>query len=257
MPLPATNRYIGVTTIGGHVARAIDFQARTDAYVVMGKPTQWSDPQDPNISDAAPPIPQPTTTVLAEPVVAKKATLTLVVPDSAGPILAYGQQWRSVTPQQAGDLGCRWVLVTASFDYDEAPISSIDSYLTQAAQLNAVTLTVANAAGYQVGDQIQLGLSGQLTTITAVNTNTNVLTIQNALTTPLDSGTFIADLSLQSVFKYRQIGIVTHALSSGQPGQALIPYSFLTGQMLEYYYNTTPIPREINRRDLVSLVLTF
>jgi hypothetical protein len=256
--LPATTKYIGVTTIGGHVARAIDFQARQDVYAVLGKSSPWvPTAQDPTLSDENPPVPSPAAVNLDDPVVVKKCVLNLVVPDAAGSITAYGQKWRLVTPAEAPTLGARWVLVTASFDYNEAPVSAFDSFLVEAAAAGATTLELNSVVGYQVGHVLQLGIAGQEVTVTNVNAATNVLTVNSALVSALPTGTYITNTTEPSKFSYRQVAVVSHASSTGLPGQQLVPYSFLEDPILVYYYNTTPIPRALNRRDSLVLILTF
>jgi len=256
--LPATTKYIGVTTIGGHVARAIDFQAREDVYAVLGKSSPWvPTAQDPTLSDDNPPVPSPTATVLDDPIVAKKCVLNLVVPDAAGSITAYGQKWRLVTPTEAAAQGARWVLVTASFDYNEAPVSAFDSFLTSNVAVGATTLQLNTVVGYQVGHVLQLGVAGQEVTVTNVNAGTGVLTIDAAMVTALPKGTYVTNTSVPTKFSYRQVAVVSHATSTGLPGQHLVPHGFLEDPILVYYYNTTPIPRALNRRDSLVLILTF
>lgn len=269
--LPANSKYIGVTTLGGHVSRAVDFQAKTGVYVVMGKRDSWGD-------DDLPPEPTPAKTVLDDPVVAKQATLQLVIPVSQALVTAnpswtvataYGQKWRVITPQQAYELGCRWVLVSASFDYNEAPVSDGDSYLSAAAAVGNSTLSLQLAGGYAVNDQVQLGLAGPIVAVQDVVHNGNGDAIGITLKTlgddpqtyelleALPAGTYITNLTRPTAFTFRQIGLVSHATSSGLPGQTLVPYAMLEDTILEYYYNTTAIPREVNRRDGALLILTF
>jgi len=256
--LPATTKYIGVTTIGGHVARAIDFQAREDVYAVLGKSSPWvPTAQAPTLSDSNPPVPSPTATVLDDPIVVKKCVLNLVVPDAAGSITAYGQKWRLVTPNEAYSLGARWVLVTASFDYNEAPVSAFDSYLSEAAAIGDTVLKLSNVTGYQVGHELQLGIAGQEVTITHVNAGDSELTVDAALVDALPAGSYVTNTSVPDKFQYRQVAVVSHATSAGLPGQQLLPYGFLEDSILVYYYNTTPIPRALNRRDSLVLILTF
>jgi len=256
--LPATTKYIGVTTIGGHVARAIDFQAREDVYAVLGKSSAWVPTAgEPTLSDTNPPVPLPLATILDDPIVAKKCVLNLVVPDAAGPITAYGQKWRLVTPAQAYAQSARWVLVTASFDYNEAPVSAFDSFLVEAADVGDTVLKLNSVVGYQVGHTLQLGVAGQEVVITHVDSADNELTVDDALVTALPSGSYITNTAIADKFDYRQVALVSHTSSTGLPGQLLVPYSFLEDPILLYYYNTTPIPRALNRRDSLVLILTF
>jgi hypothetical protein len=266
VPLPATSQYIGVTTIGGHTSRAVDFQARTDVWMTLGKPTPWTGtdplrPGNPAVSDTTfPPLPNPLTTALLEPVVAKKATLHLVVPDNTnGTIYAYGLKWRIVTPQDAITLGARHVAVITSFDYNEAPTHSVDSYLIQNEAIGATVLHVKSADGYQVGDEIKCGgIDGQETTVTAVNTSLDTITIADPLTALLYRGTYITNLTNPTAFAYRQVGVLSRVTANlGAPGQLITPMEYITASLLEYLYNTLPIPRELNRRDGPTLILTF
>lgn len=257
MALPATSRYIGVTTVGGHTARALDFQARTDVFVTMGKPTVWQAPDDPTISDTNPPLPQPTAVALEEPTVFKKAILRLVVPDAEGTIQAYGQYWRSVTPEEAMALGCRWVLVDASFNYNEAPVSAVDSFVTSDLLAGTQVLPMQVAGGYQVGDTVMVGLGGQETTVQSVDAVGGTITLNDPLVSGTLKGTFVTNLSYPAPFEYRQIGVMSHVAHTGALGQTLLPYELMTSGLLEYYYNMAPVPREVNRRDGVLLVLTF
>lgn len=255
--LPATSKYIGVTTIGGHVARAIDFQARGDVYVVLGKASPWEIPSDPTIGDGNPPVPSPLTMALEEPLVAKKATLQLVVPDAAGTVQVYGQRWRLVTPQEAIEIGGHWVLAQADFNYNEVPVTAADSFLAEDVLAGAGVLPMDDARGYTVGDRILLGLDGAERTVTGADPMTGLVTLDAPLVDPLIKGTFISNLDAADPFAYRQISVVSHAGSTGAAGQTVLPYEMLTTPLLEYYHNSKPIPRELNRKDSLLLVLTF
>ena len=253
--LPANPKYIGVSALPGHVARAIDFQARNDVYVTLGKITAWSDPSDVTIDDTNPPAATPLPTEPTEPVVVKKATMQLVVPDDAGAITAYGQKWRAVTAEEARTEGCRWVLITASFDYNEAPVAAGDSYLSTAAEQGSAILTMQSVAGYLVGDQVQI--LDQLTTVEEVDSDNKTLTFADELASGAPKGAFVVNLSSIQPFAYRQIGIMSHAESTGLPGQTVLPFAMLTAPILEYYYNRTVVFRQLNSRDEITLVLTF
>ncbi len=253
--LPANPKYVGVSALPGHVARAIDFQARSDVYVTLGKTTVWSDSSDSTISDQNPPAPTPLKSTPDEPVVVKKATMQLVVPDDNGTIVAYGQKWRAVTPQDAKTLFCRWVLITATFDYAEIPVAAGDSYLSAAGAINDTVLTMQSVAGYLVGDQVQI--LNQTTTVSAVDPATKQVTLAAPLASAAPKGTYLANLSSVQPFTYRQIGIVSHAGSQGLAGQQVLPYVMLVDPIFEYYCNRTPVMRQLNNRDEATLVLTF
>lgn len=195
MPLPVNSRFIGVTALGARVARAVDFASRGDVWAVLAKPTAWlgtdplSSPPNQPISDLIPPIPNPISAALSEPVVAVKATCLLVVPDNVnGTVEAYGMKWRVVTPNNASAEGCRWVLVNASFDYNTAPIRQVDSYLAQDAAAGDTVLHLHYAGGYQVGDSVIIGgVNGQQSSVTAVKVHDVYRVGANATNTTLVS----------------------------------------------------------------------
>jgi hypothetical protein len=266
MPLPINPRFAGTTALGGHVARALDFAARTDVWAVLGKPTSWSgtdpltSPPNQTVSDTVPPIPNPATTALAEPVAAVKVDLSLVVPDNAGTIEAYGQKWRTVTTQQAMAQGCRWVMVKGSFDYNGVPIKANDSFLTVTADAGSQTLTLKSAAGYQVGDNVIVdGVDGLNTTVDAVDTGAKTIHLADPLPDAVYAGRYVTNLSAATRFQYRQVGVLSHVTFPGQaqPGQKTVPAEWLTDGLLEWYYNDQPIPRRLNGRDALVLILTF
>lgn len=267
-PLPINSKFIGVTALGARIARAVDFAARTDVWVVMGKPTAWTgtdpltDPPNQPVSDLVPPLPNPSFTTLEEPVAAVKVpALQLVVPDNTnGVIEAYGMNWRVITPQDAAAEGCRWVLVNAGFNYNTVPTRAVDSYLTADVDIGDTVLPLFNAGGYQVGDNVIIGgVDGQQTTVDAVNVGANTITIADPLLAAEYAGHWVTDLSYPSAFQYRQVGIMSHVTfpAQAQPGQQAVPASWLTDGYLEWFYNDQPVPRRINGRDGVLVILTF
>lgn len=268
MTLPINSKYIGVTALGARIARAVDFAARTDVWAVMGKATAWtgtdplSDPPNQAVSDTLPPLPNPTATAMVSPVVAVKTpALFLVVPDNVnGSIEAYGTKWRVVTPQNAAAEGCRWVLVNVGFDYNTVPTRAADSYLVQNAGIGDTALLLLTAAGYQVGDSVIVGgIDGIETTVNTVNLTTNTITIADPLLAVEYKGHWVTNLSYPTAFKYRQVGIMSHVTfpNQAQVGQRTVPAAWLTDGYLEWFYNDEPVPRRINGRDGILIVLTF
>lgn len=260
MTLPATSKWIGTSTISGHVERAMDFQTHTDIWMSMGKPTAWFSSSDSSISDSNPPLPDATSLVLDEPVAISKASLQLVIPctaGTAGSISVYGQSWLPINANTALTNLCRWVLVQSNFSYNEVPIGSYDSFTTGDVAINSLTLPLGKAGGYQIGDSVQLGYQGQLTTVSAVDTVNNILTVANPLTAIVPMGTFITVTSTASPFQFRQMGIIGNVAAAGAAGQTVKPASFMSTYSLQYLYNTSPIPRSLGREDTPKIVLTF
>lgn len=267
MTLPITSKYIGVTTIGGHVARALDFASRDDVWVTLGKRDPWQSGTDPlnnnaPVDDQHPPLPNPMTTfeTLDDARVAKKATLQLVVPDNNGGIVAYAKNWRPVTPAEARSLGGRWVYVSASFNYNEAPIKYSDSYVIAATNAGTSVLEMYNVSGYMVNDQIMVGLGSSPNRVVAISAVNKTITLEQPIEFNIPGGTYVVNLDTGAPFTYRQIGVISHALTTiapSAPGQQLVPFSYLLSGLLEYVYNTAPVPRALNWRTEAKLILTF
>lgn len=117
---------MAVTTVRGHVSRALDFFARTDLYFAYGRTTAWpNDGQgrtegDP---DFVVPVEDVTDTALDELVAYKKVEIKhLVVPDAAGTISYRAKKWRIVAEGDAATEGARWVYMQTVLAYDEVPL---------------------------------------------------------------------------------------------------------------------------------------
>ena len=108
---------MSITTIGGHIARALDLFNHNDLWFCIGKPTTWTD-------EANPPSPVTSLTDVPEIVGFKKAEhVYLVVPDEAGDIYYRDGRWRIVPMNDAVASQARWVFVECNLRYDELPLS--------------------------------------------------------------------------------------------------------------------------------------
>jgi hypothetical protein len=124
MPLPVAPLFVGVTTIDGHIRRAMEFAARTDVWIAMARTvTPWPDDaanRTETDNNFAVPIPDN----LVRPFITEiegytKAQMDLVVPDAAGPIELYGLNWRIVDPVDAYTENARHVWCRGQFRYNE------------------------------------------------------------------------------------------------------------------------------------------
>ncbi|AWD93036.1 baseplate protein [Bacillus phage vB_BceM-HSE3] len=108
---------MAITTIAGHVARALDFFERQDIYIGIGKPDAWQD-------EDLPPAPTIADTALQTLIGVKRTEAQyMVVPDPNGTIAYRDSRWRVVPADQALQEGARWVYIEAYLRYDELPLS--------------------------------------------------------------------------------------------------------------------------------------
>lgn len=118
---------MAVTTIKGHVSRALDFFARNDIYFAYGRTTAWAnDAQGRNEGspDFTLPLENVSDTTLQELVAYKKTEVKhLVVPDANGTIAYRQRRWRIVPEAQAVAEGARWVYLQTTLAYDEVPLT--------------------------------------------------------------------------------------------------------------------------------------
>lgn len=124
---------MAVTTLKGHVSRALDFYNKPDIYFGIGKTTPWTEadrtPSTPSkdisggyiIDDYKPPVPE-VTGELTEVAGYKKAeTIFLVVPDPEGTLTYRNTKWKIVPKEEALDKGARWVFLSTFVAYTELP----------------------------------------------------------------------------------------------------------------------------------------
>ena len=113
-----------VTTMMGHVSRAISFYELPNIYFAIGRNTPW-----PGEIEAAQlktdylvPLPSIEATSLDELIGMKRVTTkALVVRDEDGTIIYRDSTWRRVTPEEASRLKSHWVYIETSIYYDELP----------------------------------------------------------------------------------------------------------------------------------------
>lgn len=256
MTLPASSTYAGVTTLEAHVERAVEFQARDDVWFMFGKTSVWDGIGISDVNPPSPPDPNVRLADLTEKVVIAKASLYLVVPDALGTLRAYGRNYRVVAPGDAQDEGAREVLATCRFEYNAGPIRNTDSYLTATANIGVTNITVADASGYLVGDNLLVGPAGQQLSILSIAGN--VLSLSGPLTAVHYAGEYITNLSTGTILSFRQTGILTGVdVDLGAPGQVVAPFANVNSAALYYYANYPPVPQQLNFVREPRIVLTF
>ena len=105
---------MAVTTLKGHVSRALDFYNKADKYFCIGRKTAWP-------VETAPPVPV-STDEMQEVVGYKKVeSIFMVKPDDAGSLTYRGIKWKIVDPANAASEGARWVYISSFIAYSDLP----------------------------------------------------------------------------------------------------------------------------------------
>lgn len=118
---------MAITTLKGHVSRAIDFYNKPEIFFGIGKTTPWgeadrttSTPDDAKIDDYNPPVPEPTDEIMELAGFKRAETVYLCVQDdNKGEIVYQEKRWRVIPLENAYDEGARWVYIAAQFAYSE------------------------------------------------------------------------------------------------------------------------------------------
>lgn len=109
---------MAVTTLKGHVSRALSFYDKNDIYIGIGKKSKWDD-------DNHPPKPQNTDEIQELIKVKKVDSKFLVKPDNSGKISYGNKRWSPVSREKALEEGARWVYISVSLDFTEVPIDIV------------------------------------------------------------------------------------------------------------------------------------
>lgn len=108
-----------ITTIIGHVNRAICFYELPNVFFAIGKQSKWEGEDEEGFSA---PLPSVNARELEELIGMKRVTIkSLVIPDDEGTIVYRDQVWRRVSIEEAIEKGGHWVYIEASVNYDEMP----------------------------------------------------------------------------------------------------------------------------------------
>lgn len=105
---------MAVTTIKGHVSRALDFFNKPNIYLGIGRTTPWED-------DSNPPRPQSTDDLTEVAGYKKAESIFMVKPDDKGELTYRNQKWKIIPIDKALEEGARWVYVSTFVAYSELP----------------------------------------------------------------------------------------------------------------------------------------
>lgn len=113
---------MAVTTLKGHVSRALDFYDKVDIYFGLGKTTPWLD-ESGNPDESNPPTPKNTDELIDPAGYKKVESKFLVVPsdDGTGELTYRNSRWKIVPYDKALEKGARWVYVSSFIAYSEFP----------------------------------------------------------------------------------------------------------------------------------------
>ena len=108
---------MAITTLKGHVSRAMDFFHKPDIYFMLGRTTPWDDENNP-------PVPNATDEIEEVLGYKKVESIFMVVPDNSGTLVYRNTKWKIVPLDQALAKGARWVYISSYLTYEELPLES-------------------------------------------------------------------------------------------------------------------------------------
>lgn len=107
---------MAITTVSGHVARALDFYNRDDIFFAFGKQTPWE-------NEDMPPAPEITMTDIEDILGFKQVeNKFMVVPDEEGMLIYRDSRWTIIGANEAFEKSSRWVYIDVYLRYDELPL---------------------------------------------------------------------------------------------------------------------------------------
>lgn len=232
---------------GGHVSRAIDFYNSPGKYFIIGGTTAWDD-------ETSPDAPSPSEFKLRDVVGLKRVdTIHLVIPSDDGSIHYRDQNWKIV------------------------PLSLETTVSSAGVTIGSTVVPVASVAGMTVGSKLRIGnvyegkivsISGLLVTLDvqapqAISSGSRVIggaQVEGAKYVYLDC---TLNYDAFPLVTYRQIGLCSKVTPATEDVLRAASYS-LSGQneytslgILEIIDNRVPSTRDINQRDMLSLIIEF
>lgn len=122
---------MAITTLKGHVQRALDFFNKNEVFFVIGKTTSWTEadrtpstPPTQTIDDNNPPVPENTDDVVERAGYKAAESRFVVIPDDVNGTIVYRDtKWRIVPANEAMDEGARYVYLATYVAYQELPIN--------------------------------------------------------------------------------------------------------------------------------------
>jgi len=109
---------MAISTVYGHVSRALEFYKQPELFFAIGRTTEWSD-------ESIPPAPDVNTAEVEEVFAFKKVLeKKIVVPDPNGSIFYINSYYREVSAADAEAEKARWVFVSTTLAGNEVPLQS-------------------------------------------------------------------------------------------------------------------------------------
>lgn len=238
---------MAISVSGGHVQRALDFYNKVGKYFVIGGTEAWAD-------ESSPDIPSVSDYRLRDIVGFKRVeNCYLVVPDDQGTISYRTQSWRIVPDKFLTTLSA--TLITGSSE-----------------------LSVANTSGISVGSKLRINNEYE-GVIVSIQSNT-VLTLDTPAPSDIPAGSTVLGGALVEdaryvyidcylnydqfpIVTYRQIGLCTEVTPNTENVLRSAAYTtnnvdeYSSVGVLEILDNRSPSTRDIDQKELLSIVLEF
>lgn len=121
---------MAITTLKGHVSRALDFYDKDTSYFILGRTTPWTEADRTSntptsvvtVDDNHPPTPVKTDDITDIVGMKKVEAKFLVVPDESGTLSYMNKKWKIIPKEEALNEGARWVFITSTIKYTEFPV---------------------------------------------------------------------------------------------------------------------------------------
>lgn len=237
---------IAIAVNGGHVSRALDFYNTEGKYFVIGGTTPWED-------ETTPPSPTVEDYKLEDVVGLKRVDNTyMVIPTTeTEDVISYrNQNWKKVSPYIQTKIG------------------------TTGVTAGSTVISVESVAGFTIGSKLRIAntYEGKIKSISGV-----LVTLDNSAPVDIPAGSEVLGGAIVEGAKYvyvecylnydqfplvtyRQIGLCTGVTpnsvdvltSSSYPGE-----TYTSLGILEILDNRSPSTRDINQRELLSLIIEF
>lgn len=242
---------MAIAVNGGHVSRALDFYQKGSKYIIVGGTQVWEDeptPDTPNVADFK----------LKDVIGLKKVDNTfLVVPDNENGTISYrDQKWRVVLESLETKVG----------------VSGISN--------GSNIVNVESVTGLTVGSRIRIGdiYEGTITAISGLKLTLDTKSPQTVnADVPVIGGAIVEGAKYVYIegyleydhfplATYRQIGLCTGVVPKDPSNDNILrSAAFSTSRedeysslgLLEILDNRSPIPRDRNMRELISMIVEF
>jgi hypothetical protein len=239
---------MAIATRGSHVARAIEFFKRNDKYFGIGRVSAWD-------NETAPPAPDSNLYNIQELVGLKKVdNCYLVIQDENGSIEYRDSKWR-IVPE------------------------TLETSLSTTVSSGGFDIQLQSLLGVTLGSKLRVDDKYE-GVITAVDSPNNTVTLDTAAPSLINAGAKVIGgavvegarwVYVDSYLRYEQFPLVTYrqvgVYSMVQPANLDIMKSaaysteavdeYTKTGILEVVDNRKPTPREVDQKELLSLIIEF